>query len=71
MTHTIDSEHKTIEELSLSHWQPLSTLLYDGWVLRFAKGYTKRANSVQPIYDSTLMCIKRLRNVSASMPPIS
>ncbi|MFX3650661.1 MAG: GNAT family N-acetyltransferase [Paenibacillus sp.] len=54
MTHTTDTEHKTIEELSLNHWQPLSTLLYDGWVLRFAKGYTKRANSIQPIYYSTL-----------------
>ncbi|WP_339258896.1 GNAT family N-acetyltransferase [Paenibacillus sp. FSL R5-0713] len=54
MTHTTDTEHKTIEEISLNHWQPLSTLLYDGWVLRFAKGYTKRANSIQPIYYSTL-----------------
>ncbi|MFD1388607.1 GNAT family N-acetyltransferase [Oceanobacillus oncorhynchi subsp. oncorhynchi] len=44
---------KTIEELSLNNWQPLSTLLYDGWVLRFANGYTKRANSIQPIYYST------------------
>ncbi|MGN7416006.1 GNAT family N-acetyltransferase [Paenibacillus sp. SAF-068] len=54
MTHTTDTEQKTIEEMSLNHWQPLSTLLYDGWVLRFAKGYTKRANSVQPIHYSTL-----------------
>ncbi|XOI98242.1 GNAT family N-acetyltransferase [Paenibacillus polymyxa] len=54
MTHTTDTEHKTIEELSLNHWQPLSTLLYDGWILRFAKGYTKRANSIQPIHYSTL-----------------
>lgn len=45
--------YKIIEELSLNHWQPLSTLLYDGWILRFAKGYTKRANSVNPIYYST------------------
>ncbi|WP_339237584.1 GNAT family N-acetyltransferase [Oceanobacillus sp. FSL W7-1281] len=44
---------KTIEELSLNNWQPLSTLLYDGWVLRFANGYTKRANSIQPIFYST------------------
>lgn len=45
---------KTMEELSLNNWQPLSTLLYDGWVLRFANGYTKRANSIQPILYSTL-----------------
>lgn len=46
--------NKTIEEISLNNWQPLSTLLYDGWVLRFADGYTKRANSVNPIHYSTL-----------------
>ena len=34
-------DNRFIEELSLNHWQPLSTLLYDGWVLRFADGYTK------------------------------
>ena len=46
-------DYRFIEELSLNHWQPLSTLLYDGWMLRFADGYTKRANSISPIYDST------------------
>lgn len=42
-----------IEELSLNNWQPLSTLLYDGWILRFSNGYTKRANSVSPLHYST------------------
>lgn len=46
-------DNKFIEELSLNHWQSLSTLLYDGWVLRFADGYTKRANSINPIHYST------------------
>lgn len=45
--------YKMIEELSLNNWQPLSTLLYDGWVLRFANGYTMYANSISPIYYST------------------
>lgn len=31
----------------------LQTLLYDGWVLRFADGYTNRANSINPIYPHT------------------
>jgi len=50
---TLLKNMEMIEELSLNHWQPLSTLLYDGWVLRFANGYTKRANSINPIYSST------------------
>ncbi|UPK44768.1 GNAT family N-acetyltransferase [Paenibacillus pabuli] len=53
MTPTLNPDYKTIEELSLNHWQPLSTLLFDGWVLRFAQGYTKRANSIQPLHYST------------------
>jgi hypothetical protein len=42
--------YQFIEELTLNHWPSLQTLLYDGWVLRFAEGHTKRANSVNPIY---------------------
>lgn len=45
---------KTIEELSMNAWPALQTNLYDGWVLRFANGYTKRANSVNPLYPSAI-----------------
>ena len=42
------------EELSMNAQPALKTQFYDGWVLRFSNGYTKRANSVNPIYTSLL-----------------
>jgi hypothetical protein len=40
----------TIEELSMNAWPSLQTILFDGWIIRMADGYTKRANSINPIY---------------------
>ena len=52
---------RAIEELSLNALPSLQTLMYDGWVLRFANGYTKRANSINPIYDSTSNVEEKIR----------
>jgi N-acetylglutamate synthase len=50
-----------IEELSLNAWASLQTVLYDGWVIRFANGYTKRANSVNPLYPSNMDIDEKLQ----------
>ncbi len=45
---------RQIEEVSMNSWPSLQTIHYDGWVLRFAEGLTKRSNSVYPVYDSKI-----------------
>jgi N-acetylglutamate synthase len=46
-----DGMIRKIEELTLNAWPSLQTIVHDGWLIRFANGYTKRANSVNPIYN--------------------
>ncbi len=53
-SHACAIVQRTIEELTLNAWPALQTVLYDGWLLRFADGYTRRANSVNPIYPSAV-----------------
>lgn len=43
-----------IEEVALNSWPALQQVLYDGWIMRFSNGYTKRANSINPLYPSSL-----------------
>jgi len=49
---TKDKLIQKIEELSMNALPAIQTNVYDGWILRFADGYTKRANSINPIYSS-------------------
>jgi N-acetylglutamate synthase len=43
---------RELEELALTTWPALEQRLYDGWMVRFANGYTRRANSVTPLYPA-------------------
>jgi ribosomal protein S18 acetylase RimI-like enzyme len=52
---------RQIEEASLNAWPALQQILYDGWILRFSEGYTKRANSVNSLYESRLGTATKVR----------
>ena len=52
---------RNLEELSLNAWPSLQTMVYDGWILRFSNGYTKRANSVNPLYSSSIDINKKIQ----------
>ena len=55
-------QERFFEELSMNAHPSLTTQLYDGWVLRFANGYTKRANSISPIYHSGLPPLEKIEH---------
>jgi len=44
---------QTIETLSFKALPALEQRDYDGWILCYANDYTRRANSVNPVYSST------------------
>jgi GNAT superfamily N-acetyltransferase len=51
---------RRIEEASLNAWPGRQQVLFDGWILRFAQGYTKRANSVTPLYSGRMALVTKV-----------
>lgn len=67
--------HWRLEEAALNAWPAPQRVLYDGWLLSFAGGYTKRANSVSALYESRLPLAEKIAHVEETyrqrgLPPI-
>lgn len=47
----MNSVIRRLEELSMNGMPALTSNFYDGWILRFSNGYTKRGNSIHALYE--------------------
>lgn len=47
-----EMDTKEIELMLMRAWPALEEKIFDGWVLRFSKGYTKRSNCINPVFES-------------------
>ena len=50
-----------LEDAALNAWPAPRQMIYDGWLLRFAQGYTKRANSINIRFESQLPFKEKIR----------
>jgi GNAT superfamily N-acetyltransferase len=57
--------HRRLERLGFRARPSFETVEVDGWTLRFADGYTKRANSVNPHFGSTLPVSAKIAHCEA------
>jgi GNAT superfamily N-acetyltransferase len=58
-------EYLRLEQATLAAWPSFEAIDYDGWILRFADGYTKRANSVNPHFGSSLPLSTKIAHCEA------
>ncbi len=42
---------RQLESVTLNAWPGLQTYILDGWIVQYGDGFTKRANSVYPLWD--------------------
>ena len=67
--------HRILERIAYRAWPSEETVAYDGWILRTCNGYTKRANSVNPHFGSTLALDEKIAHCETfyaerGLPPI-
>ncbi len=66
---------ETLERRAFAAWPALRTATRDGWVMRFADGHTKRANSINPVAPGTGDLAARIAAAeadyeAAELPPV-
>lgn len=54
-------DYRRIEEASINALPSHKMISYDGWIIRMAAGYTKRANSINPLFGSQLKINEKVR----------
>jgi len=64
-----------LENVAMSAWPAFQKVEYDGWILRFADGFTKRSNSINPMEASSLPLEEKIDHCermyrSRGLPPI-
>jgi len=69
------SRIRKLEEITLNSWPAAYSRLRDGWIMRYAGGYTNRSNSVYPLYDSHESLSHKIEEVrsfyrSRDLPPM-
>jgi len=57
----MDEKIRRSEEIFIDAWPALETSLFDGWVVRFGGGFSRRSNSVVPLYEPAMNVREKIR----------
>ena len=56
---------RCLEDLNHNAWPGIRSVVVDGWLVRFSDGYSRRGNSVLPLYPGSLPLDERIARCEA------